>query len=107
LSPDAYYPSPPAQWLTEAVLRNTGYTVEVNPLLESTAAVDRRAGRIEVKPGLSFARFHVALSRAALFAVFDETVVPEFRHSQPLPEGVVRLHSALAHSINVRYCLSS
>ncbi len=107
MSPDAYYPTPPAQWLIEAVLRNTGYTVEVNPLLDATVAVDRHTGRIELKPGLSFPRFHVALSRAALFTVFDESVVPEFRAVHQLPEGVTRLHSALANSINLRYSLSS
>lgn len=107
MSTDAYYPTIPAQWLTEAVLRNTGYTVEVNPLLEATCAVDRERGRIEVRPGLTFPRFHLSLSRAALFTVFDETVVPEFRPAHELPEGVTRLHSALNSGANLRYSLTS
>lgn len=107
MSTDAYYPTLPAQWLTEAVLRNTGYTVEVNPFLEATAAVDRERGLIEVRPGLTFPRFHLSLSRAALFTVFDETVVPEFRPAHELPEGVTRLHSTLTGGIDMRYSLTS
>jgi hypothetical protein len=107
LSTAAYYPTAPALWLTEAVLRNTGYSVEVNPLLEASVAVDRHRGLIEIRPGLTFPRFHLSLSRAALFTVFDETVVPEFRHAQPLPEGVTRLHSALVNGLKLPCSLSS
>lgn len=104
---DTYYPSIPEQWLTDAVLRNTGYTVKVNPDLEATVAVDRINSIIEILPGLTFPRFHISLSRAALFAVFDDTVVPEFRSAHEPPEGVTRLHSGSAPRFNWRYSLSS
>lgn len=107
MSTDVYYPSVPEQWLTEAVLRNTGYAVEVNPELEATAAVDRINSIIEIRPGLTFPRFHISLSRAALFAVFDDTVVPEFRAAGATPKGVTRLHSGSAPRFNWRYSLSS
>jgi hypothetical protein len=87
------YRSPPVQWLTQAAIHHTGFTVEVNDTLTSDAAVDRARGRIEIRPGLSLPRFHIALGRSVLFVVFDETVVPEFHRAvQELPSGVIALH---------------
>lgn len=92
MHPLASYATPPALWLVDAVMRNTGFTVEVNEDLEHNAAVDTKRGVIEVVPGLSFPRFHIALGRAGLFTIFGESVIPEFRRDLPeLPSGVVPL----------------
>lgn len=86
----APYKSTAAQWLTEAAIYHTGYTVHINDNITADASVDRERGCIEIRPGLSLPRFHIALGRSVLFAVFDQSIVPEFHQAvRELPSGVL------------------
>jgi hypothetical protein len=106
VAPHASYKTPPAQWLTEAAIYHTGFTVGVDDDMTSDAAVDRANGHIQIRAGLSLPRFHIALGRSVLFAVYGDEVVPEFRPAiEELPSGVTAFRRHPQR--HPRYALSS
>lgn len=77
------------QWLTQAINRLTGFTVDVDPHLDHTCVLDLDAAKILVRPGLSFPGYHRVLSRATLRSQFPHLYLRDFHPEAPPVGGIV------------------